>query len=381
VLITGRVLQGIGSALIAPTALSLVATTFPPGPERNKAMGVYGAMGGLGSTVGLLLGGLLTEYVSWRWVLFVNIPVALAVLLGTNVLAGGDRERGRIDFPGAITVTASMVSLVYAITRASTHGWSDTLTLGFLGAALVLLVVFIIIQSVSRIAMMPGHVVRNRTRAGANVAFMLVGAGMFGTYYFLTLYMQGVKHYSAMQTGLAYLPFVFGMAFSAAALGPKLLTRLSPRGVIVLGLLIGTGGMAWFAALSPTSSYLTMLALPMLISGLGLGMAFVSVMMSGVFGVAPQETGIASGLINTSQQIGGAIGLATLATVAASVTSGLLSSGGTDEASALTEGFTTAFLIGGAFYVAALLIALFTINVRIPRADAAPTGVEQPVAS
>lgn len=361
-LIAGRVLQGVGSALIAPTALSLVATTFPPGRERDRAMGVYGAMGGLGSTTGLLLGGLLTEYASWRWVLFVNIPVAAAVLLGTTALPEGERDRGRIDVPGGITVTAGMVALVYAITRAAAHGWTDSLTLTFLGAAAVLLIAFVLIQARSRAAMMPGHVVRDRTRAGANVAFVLVGAGMFGTYYFLTLYMQGIKHYSALQTGLAYLPLAFGMAASAAALGPKLLTRLSPRGVIPLGLAVGTGGMAWFATLTPTSSYATALLPAMLVSGLGLGMVVVSVMTSGVSGVAPRDTGVASGLINTSQQIGGAIGLATLATVAAGVTNGLLSHGGTDPATALTDGYRAAFLVGGVFYLAALAVVLLTVR-------------------
>jgi len=370
-LITGRALQGIGSALIAPSALSLVATTFPPGPERHRAMGVYGAMGGLGATIGLFLGGLLTEHVSWRWVLFVNVPVAVAVLSGTAVLPGGDRERGRIDIPGALTVTASMVSLVYAITRASIHGWTAPVTLGFMGAAAVLLAVFIAIQTRSRIAMLPGHVVRSRTRAGANVAFLFVGAGMFGTYYFLTLYMQGVKHYSAMQTGLAYLPLAFGMAVSAAALGPKLLTRMSPRGVVALGLVVGTGGMVWFATLTPTSPYLTVLLPAMLVSGIGLGMAFVSIMMTGVSGVAPRHTGVASGLINTSQQIGGAIGLAVLATLAAGVTSGLLPD--TDLATALTGGYTTAFRIGGGFYLAALVIVLLTAKIGTLRAaDPAP---------
>lgn len=365
-LIAGRVLQGIGSALIAPTALSLVATTFPAGPERNKAMGLYGAMGGLGATVGLLLGGLLTEYVSWRWVLFVNVPVVLAVLFGTTALPGGHRERGRIDIPGGITVTASMISLVYAITRASAHGWGDSVTLGFLGAAAILLVVFIAIQARSRIAMMPARVVRSQARAGANVAFLLIGAGMFGTYYFLTLYMQGVKEYSAMQTGLAYLPLAFGMAVSAAALGPKLLTRLTPRAVISLGLVIGTGGMLWFATLAPDSSYLATLLPAMLVSGIGLGMAFVSTMMSGVSGLAPHDTGIASGLINTSQQIGGATGLAVLATIAAGVSNSLFRDGA-EPATALTDGYTTAFLVGGGFYAAALVIVLLTIKVRMPQ--------------
>ena len=361
-LITGRVLQGVGSALIAPTALSLVATTFPPGRERDRAMGVYGAMGGLGSTAGLLLGGLLTEYASWRWVLFVNIPVAAAVLLGTTALPEGERDRGRVDIPGGLAATAGMVALVYAITRAGAHGWTDRMTLAFLAVAAVTLVAFVVIQARSRAAMMPGHVVRDRTRAGANVAFLLVGAGMFGTYYFLTLYMQGIRHYSAMQTGLAYLPLAFGMAASAAVIGPKLLTRLSPRAVIPLGLTVGTGGMAWFATLTPSSPYLTSLLPAMVVSGLGLGMVVVSVMTSGVSGVAPRDTGVAAGLINTSQQIGGATGLAVLATVAAGVADGLLARGGVDPATALTDGYRTAFLVGGAFYVAALTVVLLTVR-------------------
>lgn len=360
VLLVGRVLQGVGSAIAAPTALSLLATTFEDGPARNKALGIYGAMGGLGATVGLLLGGVLTEYLDWRAVLFVNVPIAAAVLAGTSVLVDGDRERGKVDFPGALTATVGITSLVYAINRASTAGWSDSVTVVVLAVAVALIVAFVITQVRSGNAMMPLRVVRDRNRIGANLSFMLIGAGMFATYYFLTLYMQEVKGYSALITGTAYLPFALGMGVSAGAIGPKLLARMSPRGVISLGLLLAAGGMAWFSVLAPETSYFVVLLPAMLISGLGLGMAFVATTIVGVSGVEPRDTGIASGLINTAQQIGGALGLAVLSTIATMVTGGIQP--GVARATALTDGYTTTFLIGGALYVVGIAVALFAVD-------------------
>lgn len=364
-LIIGRVLQGIGSAIAAPTALSLLATTFPAGPARNKALGVYGAMGGLGSVVGLLLGGVLTELLNWRWVLFVNIPIAIVVLLGTGALAEGQRERGRVDIPGAVTVTLGMTSLVYAVTRANTHGWGDAVTVAFLVAAAALLAIFLIVQVRSPIAMMPLRVISERNRAGANLTFLFFAAGMFATYYFLTLYMQGVKGYSAIQTGLAYLPMAFGVLLGAGGIGPRLLGRSSPRVATTLALGLAVLGMAWFSLLTPDSSYLGGLLPAMIVTGTGLGLTFVSTTIAGVSSVAPQDTGIASGLLNTSQQIGGSIGLPVLTTIAASVTASALASG-TNATGALTDGYTTAIIVGGAFYLAALVIAVSTINIKTP---------------
>jgi EmrB/QacA subfamily drug resistance transporter len=362
-LIGARVLQGVGAAIAAPTALSLLATTFPAGAPRNKALGVYGAMGGLGSVVGLLLGGALTEYLSWRWVLFINVPIAVLVLIGTSVLIPGERDYGRVDVPGAVTATVGLGSLVYAINRGNTHGWTDGMTLVFLAVAGALLLAFVVIQASTRNPMMPPRVLRDRARAGAYLVMFLVGAGMFAMFYFLTLYMQVVKGYPAMRTGLAYLPFVVGIGLGAGGIGPKLLSQASARAVTVTGLLVATAGMAWFGALTPDRNPFVALLPAQLITGLGLGLAFVTLTIVGVRGVAARDTGIASGLVNTSQQIGGALGLAILVAVASSATRAALP-GGTLPG-ALTHGYVTGLLVGGLFYLAALLVAALTLNVRV----------------
>lgn len=372
-LIAARVIQGAGAAIAAPTALSLLATTFPAGPARNKALGVYGAMGGLGSVVGLLLGGALTEYLSWRWVMFVNVPIALAVLIGTGVLKEGGRERGKVDAPGAFTATFGFGALVYAITRAGEKGLDDTVTLVALAAALVLIAAFVAIQRTSSAPMIPSGVLADKGRVGANLIMGLTGAGMLATFYFLTLYMQVVKGYEPMVTGLAYLPYALGMGISAGALGPQLLARLPERTVIALGLVVGTAGMVWFSFLAPGQNPMVALLPAQLVSGLGLGMVFVAVTIISVRGVDPQATGAASGLVNTAQQIGGAIGLAALAATATAVTDGELP--GSKLPEALTTGYSWGFLLGGALYLLALLTALLTVRATAPQQHA---GEQQP---
>jgi EmrB/QacA subfamily drug resistance transporter len=366
VLIGARLLQGAGAAIAAPTALSLLATTFPAGPARNRALGVYGAMGGLGSVVGLLLGGALTEYLGWRWVLFVNIPIAVVVLAGTAVLARGGRDRGRPDLPGAITATAGLGSLIYAINHASTSGWTGGVTIAFLAAAAVLLAAFLLIQRGSPAAMLPPRVLRDRDRAGANLVMFLMGAGMFAMFYFLTLYLQVVKGYSAMRTGLAYLPFTIGIGVAAGGIGPRLLARASVRSVTVVGLVLAVIGLAWLSVLTPGSGYFAVLLPAMLIGGLGSGLAFVTATITGMRGVAEQDTGIASGLINTSQQIGGALGLAALAAIASAVTKTRLP--GTAPLAALTHGYAAGFVAGGVLYLAALITAALTLGAGRNRA-------------
>ncbi|MEU6895145.1 MFS transporter [Streptomyces sp. NPDC046557] len=362
-LITARVLQGLGAAIAAPTALSLLATTFPAGPARNKALGVYGAMGGLGSVVGLLLGGALTEYLSWRWVMYVNIPIALAVLFGTSVLVEGERDRGKVDVPGALTATLGFGALVYAINRAGSEGLGDTITLVSLAAAAVLIIAFLIIQRTSRAPMVPSTILADKSRLGANLIMFLVGAGMLATFYFLTLYMQVVKGYAPMVTGLAYLPFAIGIGLAAGGIGPQLLAKTSERSVVVVGLLIGVLGMVWFSFLSPGQNPFVTLIPAQLVSGLGLGLVFVTVTIVSVRGVAPEATGIASGLVNTSQQIGGAIGLAVLAAVASVVTEN--ATGSAHET--LTSGYSYGFLVGGALYLLALLLGLGTLPASAPQ--------------
>ncbi|MCX4654012.1 MFS transporter [Streptomyces microflavus] len=369
VLLIARVLQGVGAAIAAPTALSLLASTFPAGPARNKALGVYGAMGGLGSVVGLLLGGALTEFLSWRWVMYINIPIAVAVLIGTSVLKEGERDHGKVDVPGALTATFGFGSLVYGINRAGEKGLGDSTTLIALAVAIVLIVAFIAIQRSSRAPMVPGAVLADKSRAGANAVMFLVGAGMFATFYFLTLYMQIVKGYEPMITGLAYLPFAIGIGIAAGGVGPQLLAKVPERSVIAVGLVIGIAGMVWLSLLEPGQNAFAVLLPAQLVCGFGLGLVFVTVTIISVRGVSPEDTGIAAGLINTSQQIGGAVGLAILAATASVITEGRLPG---DRSEALTTGYSYGLLIGGGIYLVALIVTLGTIKATAPQSQPQP---------
>jgi EmrB/QacA subfamily drug resistance transporter len=359
-LIAARVLQGVGGAIIAPAALSLLADTFPAGRERNKALGVYGAMGGLGSVVGLLLGGALTEYLGWRWIMFINIPIALVVLAGTLALVPGTRERGGIDLPGAITVTLALGSLVYAINRAGSDGLIAAPTLAFGAIALVLGIAFVIIQRSVRAPMLPAGVLADRGRVGANLIMLLMGAGQLATFYFLTLYMQSIKDYSPVLTGLAYLPFAIGIGVGSGVAGPQLQARTSPRNVLAIGMTVAAAAMVWFSMLTPDQGALVTLLPAQLVAGIGLGIGFVAATIGGVQDVAPQDSGIASGLINTSQQVGGALGLAILASVAVTATEN--QPAGAALPDALTYGYTTGLLGAGAFYLAAILVAVLLMG-------------------
>ncbi|MDI5979254.1 MFS transporter [Amycolatopsis magusensis] len=356
-LIAARVLQGVGGAIIAPAALSLLADTFPEGPRRNKALGVYGAMGGLGAVAGLLLGGALTEYLGWRWIMFINIPFTLLLLAGTVALVPGTRGRGGIDLPGAITATLALGSLVYAINRAGTDGLGDGLAWAFGAVGLVLAIAFTVIQRRVRTPLLPAGVLADRGRLGANLVMLLMGAGQLATFYFLTLYLQSIKHYPPMLTGLAYLPFAVGIGLGSGVAGPRLQARTSTRFTLVCGLGVAAAAMGWFSLLTPDQHALSTLLPAQLVAGTGLGIGFVAVTISGVRGVAARDSGIVSGLVNTSQQIGGALGLATLAGIAVTATAGQPT--GTALPDALTSGYTTGLLGAGAFYLAAILAAVF----------------------
>ncbi|MEY9961984.1 EmrB/QacA subfamily drug resistance transporter [Streptacidiphilus sp. MAP12-16] len=316
-LIGARVLQGVGAALAAPNALALVTTTFPAGKSRNTAMGVYAAMGGLGATVGLLLGGVLTHALNWRWVFFVNIPIGLAVLAGTKNLVEAERHPGRLDIPGAITGTGGLIALVYGITRGGDHGWTDSVTLASFIIAASLLAAFLLYQARVDHPMLPLRLFKDRNRSGSYATALFIGSGMFATFYFLTLYMQLILGYSAVKTGFAYLPFSFGMAL-AAGVSSKLVTHLLPRLIAVPGLLVAAVGMFWFATLHPDSSYTTHLMPAMFVTALGLGLGFVPMTLGAVSAVKHEDAGIASALLNTAQQIGGALGLAVMSTISTS---------------------------------------------------------------
>jgi EmrB/QacA subfamily drug resistance transporter len=371
-LIVARVVQGCGAAIAAPAALSLLATTFPAGPARTRALGVYGAMAGLGSVVGLLLGGALTEYLSWRWVLFINVPIAAGVLTGTGVLVPGERERGTLNLTSAATATLGMGALIYALTRGSTDGWADPGTLASFAAGAVLLLAFLLSERTSRAPMIPPRVVRDRNRGGANAVLLLLGAGMLAMFYLLTLYMQVVRGYSALHTGLAYLPYVAGVSIAAGGLGPRLLGALPARAVVAAGMILCADGLAWYvAALTPTSNYYAVMLPAMLAGGIGTGLTFVGCTVVGMRAVAATDSGIAAGLLNTSVQLGAAIGLAALAAVASTVTSSHLP--GHSMAVALTDGYVAGLLTGCVIYTAGALIALVTINARVSAAETAPT--------
>ncbi len=303
-LIGARILEGVGAAVAAPSALSLIATTFPEGKPRNKAMGVYAAMAGIGATAGLLLGGILTDVLDWRWVFFVNIPIGLAVLAGTKTLVEAERHRGRLDIPGTITGTGGLIALVYGITRGGEHGWTNGLTLVSFAAAVILLAVFLFIQGRTAHPMMPLRLFKDRNRSGSFATMLFIGAGMMATFYFLTLYMQLILGYSPVKTGFAYLPFSLGMGVAATA-SSKLLTRLAPRFIAGPGLLVTAVGMFWFATLTPDSSYAAHLMPAMFLTAVGLGASFVPMTLSAVSAVEDQDTGIASALLNTAQQING----------------------------------------------------------------------------
>ncbi|MEU6123373.1 MFS transporter [Streptomyces sp. NPDC047123] len=375
-LIGARVLQGVGAAIAAPSALSLITTTFPEGGPRNRAMGVYAAMAGIGATVGLLLGGVLTDVLDWRWVFFVNIPIGLAVLAGTRTLVEAERDRGRLDIPGTLTGTGGLIALVYGITRGGEHGWTEAPTLTCFALAAVLLVAFLAVQSRTAHPMMPLRLFRDRNRSGSYATMLFIGAGMIATFYFLTLYLQLILGYSAVETGFANLPFSLGMGV-AAALSAKLVTRLAPRAIAGPGLLVAAIGMFWFATLTPDSSYAGHLMPAMFVTALGLGMGFVPMTLGAVSGVDHQDAGIASALLNTAQQIGGALGLAVLSTVSASAANDRLPDAAasfyralaTDDraaaakgAEALTHGYTMAFVGAGVMFLAGVLVTVLAIT-------------------
>jgi EmrB/QacA subfamily drug resistance transporter len=320
-LLAARALQGVGGAIVAPTALSLVTTTFPEGPPRNRAMGVYAAMSIGGAAVGLLAGGLLTTYASWRWVLFVNVPIGLAVaLIAPRALSKGERTHGRFDIPGAITGTLGLVALVYGLSSAATTAngvshWTDTKVLASLAAAVVLLASFIIIESRSPHALMPLRIFKNTSRSGAYLVMLCVGTAMFGMFFFLTIFVQTVWGYSALKTGVAYLPMV-AVIMLMAGISTQLVPRIGARPLLIIASAVATGGMFWLSRLNEHSTYAGGLLGPMLVTAAGLGLLFMPATLVSLSKVEDRDAGLASSLVNTGQQVGGSIGLAILGTVA-----------------------------------------------------------------
>jgi EmrB/QacA subfamily drug resistance transporter len=324
-LLAARALQGVGGAIVAPTALALVTTTFPEGPPRNRAMGVYAAMSIGGAAVGLLAGGLLTTYLSWRWVLFVNVPIGVVVaLLAPRAIASSREEPrrsgGRFDLPGAITSTLGLAALVYGLSSAATSAngvshWGDTKVIVSLVAAVVLLTSFILIETRSKHALMPLRIFRNRNRSAAYLIMLCVGTAMFGMFFFLTVFVQNVWGYSALRTGIAYLPMV-ATIMVMAGVSAQLVPRIGARPLLVAGSAIATGGMFWLSRINEHSSYVGGLLGPLIVTAAGLGMLFMPLTLIALSKVADRDSGLASSLLNTGQQVGGSIGLAVLGTVA-----------------------------------------------------------------
>src|SRR6266581_5639035 len=320
-LLTARAVQGAGAATIAAAALALIATTFPEGPPRNRAMGVYAAMSVAGGAVGLMAGGLLVQYANWRWVLFVNVPIGLVVaFLATRVLPESQRRRGRFDLPGAITGFLGLAALVYGLSNAATSPngvshWGDTKVIVSLVAAVVLLVTFGVIETRSKHALLPIRVLRSRDRSGSYLIMLCVGTALFGMFFFLTLFLQEVWGYSALKTGIAYLPMI-GTVLVASAIASQLVNRIGARPLMLAGSTIATGGMFWLSRITETSHYASGLLGPMMVTALGMGLLFVTVSLVALTRVANNDAGVASSLLNTGQQVGGSIGLAILGTVA-----------------------------------------------------------------
>ena len=363
-LIAARAAQGLGAAIISPAALSIVTTTFSDGAERNKALGVWGAVAGSGGAAGVLLGGILTDGLGWEWVLWVNVPVSIfAFVLPPRLIAESraEHETRAFDVAGAVTVTAALSILVYALVDATEAGWGSTQTIGLIALSVALLAAFVAIELRSAKPLVPFSIFRIRTLTGANVVGLLVGASLFSMFFFISLYMQQVLGYSAIHAGLSYLPLAL-VIMASAGIASQLVTKLGYKPVLAAGLMFIVIGLLWFSQVSVGGGFTTDILGPSLFAAAGLGFAFVTTTIAAVSGVEESEAGLASGLINTSQQIGGALGLAVLSTIAVSRTDDVAAAGAPPSASALTEGFQAAFF-GGAC-IALLGFALTLILIR-----------------
>jgi EmrB/QacA subfamily drug resistance transporter len=366
-LVTSRAFQGLGAAIISPATLSIITTTFEEGAERNKALGIWGAMGGAGAAAGVLFGGILTKYLGWEWIFFVNVPVGALVLAATPFRVRESRaplETRRFDVVGAIAVTGGLALLVYAISRAPTVGWASAETIGQLVASVLILGFFIVWEARTEAPLMPLSIFRIRTLSGANAVSVLLGAVVFANFFLLTLYVQDVLGYSALRTGLTFLATA-GTTVILAGIAQAATTRIGPRPVMATGMLLLTAGMLFYAQIPVQGKYASNLLPGYLIVGVGLATAFVSVSIAALQGVGPKEAGLASGLLNTSQQIGGALGVAIAGSVATSHAKSLLRSGQT-AAAASTGGYSLGFWVIAGFAAAGVLVTLFTIRPEAP---------------
>jgi EmrB/QacA subfamily drug resistance transporter len=366
-LITFRALQGLGAAMLSPAALSILTTTFREGRERNLALGIWGAASGSGGAAGVLLGGALTSALSWSWIFFINIPVGIAVMAVTPWLlreSRADLDHRYFDFAGAASITSGLMLLVYALTRATQHGWVTAETIGLLAASAALVIAFVVIELRSKAPLLPLGIFRLRTLAAANASGLLMGAAIFSQFFLLTLYMQQVLHYSAMKTGVAYIALTLAIIlFSGVA--QALATRIGIRRTLPVGLAISTVALVLFARLPVDGHYFWDIFPAFIVSGIGLALGFVPMSIAALAGVRQSEAGIASGLINTTQQIGGAIGVAVATTVATTYTTHFVSGHpGSAPLSgpALTHGFEIAFYVLAALAAAGAVLAAVMVE-------------------
>jgi EmrB/QacA subfamily drug resistance transporter len=379
-LVIARGVQGLGAALVSPAALSLVMTLFPEGAERNKALGVWGAVAGSGGAAGAILGGVLTDVFSWQAVLYVNIPVGIAaVALAPRLLPAGRDVAGTrsFDLAGAVSVTAGLALLIYAVVDAETAGWASTQTLVLGAISLTLIAAFVAIEATAKRPLLPLRTFRNRTLRSANIGSVLTTMALFPMWFLLTLYTQQVLGYSPLEAGLAQLPIAV-LIVLAAAPTQQLVTRIGPRVPFSMGLVMIAGGLLWFSQVSPGGSFLGDILGPSVLAGVGASLAFISGTIAATTGAADEDAGLASGLVNTSQQVGGSIGIAAIASIATSRTSDLVAAGD-GMAVALTEGYQTGYLVAaGVALVAAIVVAVLLPRGRERLGEVAPMAEPEP---
>ena len=370
VLLAARAAQGLGGALVSPAALSIILTTFAEGTERNRALAVWGAIAGAGGAVGLLLGGIIVEALSWRWVFFVNVPIGALLVAAAARRIPESRSEGEArgyDVGGAVTITLGTIALVYVLIKAEDWGWGAGRTLGGFALAALLIAAFVLIERRHRNPLVPLRIFSNRSLSAADVTMMLMAASLFGVIFFCTLYFQQVLGFSALETGLAYMPMSLAIIGSSAA-ASRLADRFTPKPVLASGLLVATAGLLLLTRISGDDDYASHVLPAMIVIGAGLGMSFVPVTIAGTNGVAPQDSGLASGLLNTTQQIGGSLGLAILASVATPRTDDALAAGSSLEA-ALTHGFKGGFVAAACLCALALVVSLVALPGRARKTE------------
>ncbi|GAA4697589.1 MFS transporter [Phytohabitans rumicis] len=374
VLVAARALQGVFGALLAPAALSLLTTTFTRPDERGKAFGVFGAIAGAGGAIGLLLGGVLTEYLSWRWCLYVNLAFVAVAAVGAAVLLHHVKatHRPKLDIPGILTASAGLFALVYGFSNAETYDWSDPMSWGFLAAGGVLLAVFAWLQTRVAHPLLPLRVLLDRNRAGSYIAVFISGAGMFGVFLFLTYYAQATLGYSPVKTGLAFLPMVGFLMISATTSTSVLIPRVGPKPLVAAGMAISAAGMVWLTRLDLDSTYAAHILPPLIVLGIGFGLIMAPAMSMGTFGVQASDAGVASATVNTSQQIGGSIGTALLNTLAASAAADYLASRQPTPdviAHSMLHSYHTAFWWSAGFFAVGAIVCGLLLRAGVPEVD------------